>query len=135
MKPGRPCQHCMAAVGCAIYPDRPEKPCVTFKCAWLREGSPLPEVMRPDRCGAIVMTDRKWHGAAVIMATPVGAEIPEETLEWLKAYSRETDIPLLFRENLSRDGKYNGIRKLGYGPRWFVEAVKNTIEPEDVFRI
>jgi len=134
MKPGKPCQHCTAQ-GCAIYPDRPVQPCVTFKCAWLQEDSPLPEDMRPDRCGAIVMTGRKWRGTTVTMVAPAGPEVPEQTLEWLKAWARETGVPLMFRENLVRDGGFTGFRQMGYGPQWFVEAVKNMVGPEDVFRI
>ena len=134
MKPGKPCKHCTAQ-GCAIYPERPEQPCVTFKCAWLNQEIAMPDSMRPDRCGAIVMTGRKWRRVNVVMVAPTGPEVPEETLEWLKAHARETKMPLMFRENLMRDGAYVGIRQLGYGPRWFVEAVKNLIGPEDVFTI
>lgn len=134
MEPGKPCQHCTAA-GCAIYPDRPEQPCVVFKCAWLKDDSPMPENMRPDQCGAIVMTNREWNGTKVTMVAPTGIEVPEETLEWLKAYARQTGIPLMFRENRFRDGKYAGIRLMGYGPGWFVTAVKDMIRPEDVFRL
>lgn len=134
MSPGKPCVHCTAQ-GCAIYPDRPESPCRTFRCAWLANGDVIPESMRPDRCGAVVIFDRKWNGWSIVKAVPTGVCIPEETLDWLMAYAREKKMPLLFQENLLLDGKYHGIRNRGYGPPAFVEHVKNAIGPEDVMTL
>jgi hypothetical protein len=133
MRPGKPCTHCTAQ-GCAIYDTRPEKPCRKFKCAWLAEGEALPEHMRPDQCGAIVMLDRKWNGWSIIKAVPTGATIPEETIEWLKAYARDKKIPLLFSANLEKDGNYHGVTNMGYGPPAFVERVKLDIMPEDIMK-
>jgi len=131
MGPGTPCVHCTAQ-GCAIYDNRPEKPCRTFRCAWLAEGDAVPENMRPNQCGAIVMFDRKWNGWRIIYAVPTGDKIPQETMEWLIAYASEKKIPLLFHENLVRDGKYYGVRNLGYGPPAFQEHVRTAIGPEDI---
>jgi len=69
------------------------------------------------------------------MAVPTGPLIPEETMEWLMAYAREHKIPLLFQENLVRDGKYYGFKNRGYGPPAFKEYVKNSIGPEDIMRL
>lgn len=131
MKPGSPCAHCTVQ-GCAIYDERPEKPCRVFRCAWLGGGEAIPEDMRPDRCGAIIMFDREWNGWNIVKAVPTGASIPEETMEWLKAYAREKKIPLLFQENLLENGRYTKIRNMGYGPPAFLEQVKLAIGPEDV---
>ena len=135
MRPGKPCAHCTIG-GCAIYETRPEIPCRLFSCAWLSEGEELPENMRPDQCGAIVMFDRKWNGWNIVKAVPTGASIPEETLEWLKAYAREKKKPLLFQENLvGEDGNFNGLRSVGYGPPAFQEHVKEAIGIEDIMMI
>jgi len=134
MEPGKPCSHCTTQ-GCAIYESRPEIPCRKFRCAWLSEGESLPENMRPDQCGAIVMFDRKWNGWSIVKAVPVGVAIPEETLEWLKAYARENKKPLLFQENLLKDGQYHGIRNVGYGPPAFQEHVRKAIGPEDIMQL
>lgn len=132
MEPGRPCVHCTGR-GCAIYPDRPENPCASFKCGWLQEDSPMPEELRPDRSGAIVILNRQWRRWRVIVAIPNGPEIPPETLEWLKAYAREQGLPLLFDVRLMQDGKYNGIKEMGYGPADFVDTVRLGIGPRDIF--
>jgi hypothetical protein len=135
MEPGKPCAHCTVQ-GCAIYENRPEIPCRKFKCAWLADGDVIPENMRPDQCGAIVMFDRKWNGWSIVKAVAVGDLIPEETLEWLMAYARENKIPLLWQENLVVDGKkYGAIRNRGFGPPAFVEHVKHAIGPEDIMRL
>jgi len=133
LKPGSRCTHCTAQ-GCAIYESRPEEPCRKFKCAWLAAGETLPIDMRPDKSGAIVMLDRKWNAMSIVKAVPTGEEIPEETLEWLKAHARENNIPLLFQKNLLKDGKYHGFKNLGYGPPPFLERVKLNIDPDDIMR-
>jgi len=132
MEPGRPCEHCVEG-GCAIYAFRPEDPCRTFRCGWLQEDSPLPEAMRPDRCGAIIILNRTWGRWPIIVAIPAGPEIPADTLEWLKAYAQEKGIPLLFDQRLVQDGKFVGVKELGFGPPAFVEAVKHGIGPQDIF--
>lgn len=134
MEPGRPCMHCTGQ-GCAIYPDRPEDPCKSFQCGWLMEGSPMPEALRPDRAGAIVIFNRQWRRWRIIVAMPVGAEIPADTLEWLKAHAREQGLPLMFDTRLMQDGKYVGVTEMGYGPPDFVAAVKDGIGPRDVFML
>lgn len=134
MEPYTPCVHCTGK-GCAIYEKRPVYPCVAFKCAWLTEHATVPDDMRPDKCGAIVALDRKWHGRKVITAFPTGERIPEDTLEWLMAYSRQHSIPLLFCENLLQEGKYTGKKSLGYGPPSFIHAVKTELEPEDIWKL
>ena len=99
------------------------------------DGETLPEHMRPDKSGAIVMLDRKWNGWSVIKAVPTGATIPEETLEWLKAYSRENNIPLLFQDNLKKGDSFSGFKNLGYGPPAFLQRVKTAIGPDDIMKI
>jgi len=131
MYPGKPCEHCTSQ-GCAIYETRPTNPCVIFNCGWLIEESPLPEEMRPDKSGAIVMLDKKWGGWRIIYASPTGERIPEKTLDWLMAYAREHKIPLMYRENLMEEGKLPGHKRLGYGPPAFLEAVKNSMSLDDI---
>ena len=131
MEPGKPCVHCTQA-GCAIYESRPAEPCKSYKCAWLIDDSPLPDHMRPNECGAIVGLDTKWKGKRLVMATPTGEKIPQPTLDWLMAYSREHSIPLLLKENLLKDGRYIGYKKIGYGPPWFIHAVEHELVPDDV---
>lgn len=134
MTPGKPCQHCIAQ-GCAIYESRPKTPCKTYQCAWLVENSDLPDDFRPDLCGAVVSLNRKWNGWSVIHAAPTGAQIPAETLEWIKSYAVKRGIPLMFQENLVKNGQFGAAKILGYGPRDFVLAVKNAISPKDILKL
>ena len=106
-----------------------------FKCGWLLDQVPMPEEMRPDRCGAIVDFKRKWHGRTVVKAVPIGECIPEDTLEWLQTYAREKGIPLLFSKRLLKDGEFVGSKLLGYGPPDFIHAVENALTPEDIMTL
>lgn len=131
MMPGKPCAH-ISDKGCGIYEKRPQNPCRVFKCGWLKSDE-MPEHMKPSECGAIVLLDKIWNGQKIIRAIPVGEKIPDETLEWLMAYSRETHIPLAFSEHVFVNGVLKHKKRLGYGPPSFIEAVKLTPGPEDVF--
>lgn len=135
MAPYRPCRHCTAK-GCAIYPDRPEDPCKLFQCAWLQEGSKLPEDMRPDLSGVIVVMDRKWHDWPVIFAVATGEAIPEPSLDWLKRHAEATRTPLILYECVLENGQFKGRhRHRGYGPPAFVEAVHTLVGPQDVINL
>lgn len=60
-------------------------PCRDFACAWRQNDTPLPDHMRPDVCGAIVMFDHlTWRGDVVIVGVATGSEMPQATFEWLK---------------------------------------------------
>lgn len=132
MKPGTPCVHC-SKQGCNIYAERPENPCVSFKCGWLLSSGKLPDHMKPSECGAIVLFD-KWRNRQIIKATPAGETIPGETLDWLMAFAREYSLPLVFSEHLFEDGKYVGLKRTGYGPPSFIHFVETQIMPEDIMQ-
>ena len=125
MSPGSPCAHCTSG-GCAIYTERPENPCRTFECGWLREGSPLPDHFRPDQCGAIVVFDQEILGMKVFAAAPTGAEIPAQTMNWLQDFARKQSLPMLFWENEFQDGRFLGQKQQGYGPPAFQQAVRSS---------
>lgn len=134
MAPGKPCRH-LGSQGCTIYADRPQKPCRTFQCAWLRRGSPLPDDLRPDRCGAIVLADRDYLGWKVWIATPTGWKIPKNTLRKLMRLAREQSMPLIYIENFHENGEYTHFSRSGYGPRDFVEAITRDTSALDLKQI
>jgi hypothetical protein len=134
MRPGQPCVHCTRE-GCAIYEDRPENPCVTFNCAWLQFPEKYPDDMRPDICGAIVRHDRSWNRWEATFAFPTGSAVPESTLERLKTYASQENIPLIFVEHVMESGKYTAVKRTGYGPPDFIEAVNSAIAPEDLLKL
>ena len=72
----------------------------------------------------------KWD---VLQATPVGAEIPPETLERLRVYARQKEVPLVFYEREVVDGRFTGNgRQRAFGSEQFAEAVKNQVLKSDV---
>ena len=97
VKPGTPCPHC-TGTGCAIYERRPRDPCQQFICGWLARASPLPEWMRPDRAGLLMLAAAfQWRGLAVDVAVPTGTGPTPEALEWLRQFSHERRRPLVYQ--------------------------------------
>lgn len=88
--------------------------------------------MRPDLCGAIVMSGRKFQGWEVIIATPTGWVIPHDTLERLRQYARQQMTPLIFIENLHQNGVYTHFKRSGFGPLEFVQAITSSSGALDI---
>jgi len=103
-----------------------------FQCGWLQQDSPLPEEMRPDRSGVIVLLGRTWHNWKVIYAIPAGTSVPPDSLEWLRTYAQSVGRPVIFHERLVSEGEFKGIRKLAYGSAAFADAVRYSIDSEDI---
>jgi hypothetical protein len=95
--PGKPCLHCTSR-GCAIYGRHPRDPCQLFICGWLAPGSPLPEWMRPDKAGLVLLAAKlDWRGLKVDVAVPTGAGPKARALRWLEEFSRSRQRPLLYQ--------------------------------------
>ena len=129
MHPGKPCQHLMAG-GCSIYADRPHHPCRTFDCGWKQPNSPLPDDMRPDRCGAIVMLGPDWYEWKVLRAVPAGWTIPEHTLQRIKRFAEFRKLALIYHEFEQKDGVLVRTHKVGFGPPEFVAAFRVAMKKE-----
>lgn len=128
VRAGHPCPH-GSGKGCDVYADRPEDPCRTFVCSWRVDHSPLPDWMRPDQCGAIVLLSFAWQGETVISVVPAGRVVPERTLEWLKAYAIRHNRPMLIHERtVDLNGKFVGLKRLGFGPPDFRAKVARVME-------
>lgn len=130
--PGSACVH-ISSRGCGIYESRPEKPCRSFKCAWLTEPDHFPEAMRPDRSGAIPIKDRDWYSWKVIRAFPVGEAVPPETLEWLIQYAKPKAMPIIFYQRNREGSAYESITLRALGPPRFTEEAKRWPSEGDVF--
>jgi hypothetical protein len=127
MYAGKACAHCRPE-GCAIYETRPEEPCRAFKCAWLLDEEAFPADMRPDRCGAIVLSARHWKEWNVMRAVPIGPVIPEATLEWLRLHTQSKEVPLIFYERGFADGAYTHTeRQRAFGSPEFSAAINEAI--------
>jgi len=108
---------------------------VRFQCGWLQEGSALPEDMRPDLAGVIVLLDRPWRDWKVIYAIPTGTSVPAASLERLRKHAQSVGLPMIFYERLVSDGEFTGLRKRAYGSAAFADAVRYSIGPEDVVKM
>lgn len=125
--PGSPCPY-SSGRGCRIYQDRPLDPCRHFICAWMRDGSHLPEWFRPDKVKTIVLVGvRMWHGLPVDVAVPVGKKIPGKALNWLKVYATQHGRPLIYSEQpaakLAREQTM-----LAFGPPEFQRDVQELVQ-------
>jgi hypothetical protein len=117
--PGKPCPYCTGQ-GCSIYGRHPRDPCQLFICGWLAPGSPLPEWMRPDKAGLVLLPAKlDWRGLKVDVAVPTGAGPKTRALEWLKDFSRRRQRPLLYQQG---DDWY------AVGPPEFQQAIKAKLD-------
>jgi hypothetical protein len=83
---GKPCPF-SAGHSCTIYERRPQDPCRDFICGWLARKSPLPEWMRPDKAGMILLpANFRWQDHPVDVAVAVGERPKTKALDWLKSF-------------------------------------------------
>jgi hypothetical protein len=94
---GAPCPF-STGQSCKIYQQRPQDPCREFICGWRAHNSPLPEWMRPDKAGMILLAANfSWQGHPVDVAVRVGERPKNKALEWLKSFCAERKRPLLYQ--------------------------------------
>lgn len=122
--PGRPCPHSTGR-GCDDYEHRPADPCIQFICGWRRDGSPLPDWMKPDNAKVIVLFDQgMWRDLPVDVAVPVGRRIPPRALNYLKQFAETRQRALLYSEQIEENGVYTNRQAVcGYGPPDFQQEM------------
>ena len=122
VEPGKPCPF-RGGQGCAIYDERPQHPCREFVCGWLATSSPLPDWMRPDKSGMIMLAANfMWQGLPVDVIVPVGTRPKQKALAWLMQFSAERRRPLLYQ----LDGEW-----FAYGPPAFQTEISERIQRGD----
>lgn len=109
-QPGRPC-HFKCETGCSIYENRPEQPCKTYSCEWLKNKD-IPEWMKPN-LSRVIITKRKYDGGEYLEVHEMGKKIDSTVLNWLFVYHYTTDIPLRVQVN----GGWNN-----FGPSEFLKS-------------
>jgi len=111
---GKPCPY-SSGHHCTIHERRPEDPCRIFFCGWAERDSRLPEWMRPDRCGIIVLTGRSWwRGLAVDVLVSAGCDPDPQLLAWFKEHSIRDRRPFIFQQ---REAWF------GFGPQPFQREI------------
>lgn len=130
--PGKPCPH-STGKGCDNYAKRPVNPCQLFECAWVKENSFLPEDFRPNECGALVLDGiLTWQGLEVDLAVPVGREIPEQTLSWLKTNAEKQMRPLIYQQQPPNKRKFQkNPLTLAHGPIEFQQWVMQKMDANE----
>ena len=76
---GRPC-HFMSKKGCSIYEKRPDEPCKSFQCEWLKNED-IPEWMKPDQINAIIYM-RQENDKTYLEITEAGSKLDSRVLSW-----------------------------------------------------
>ena len=133
MRPGRACKHRVVS-GCAIYASRPEDPCKTFQCGWLGEAQVLDEELRPDKCRAILLTDRDAAGYRVWRLVPVGRTVPEETLNRFRELAHALQMPIMWTERSDKFAEGDsGSTTFSLGSEEFLSALKWDFSDEHVW--
>jgi hypothetical protein len=77
--------------------------------------------MKPNEGKVIIIFNKfKWNGISVDLAVPVGEKIPDRSLDWLKQFSEKNLRPLVYTEQIIKDGKFQMQQQLmAYGPPAF----------------
>jgi hypothetical protein len=127
MFPGKPCQH-LCQGRCSIYPTRPDNPCRNFDCGWKLPGSPMPDDMRPDQCGAIVILGQDFRHWPTIRAVPVGWQIPEPTLRRIKGFAVANKMALVYQEHEHEGQALVQTHQVAFGPPDFVAAFREAMQ-------
>ncbi len=122
--PGHPCPH-STGKGCNDYANRPIDPCVHFECGWRKDGSPLPDWMKPSNAKVIVLFDQThWRGMPVDVAVPVGRRIPPRALNWLKQFGETHGRALIYSEQIVENGQFTVKQAVAaYGPPEFQQEM------------
>lgn len=82
---------------CKIYEDRPEVPCRSFSCEWLRNPE-FPDELYPLSCD--VITSYKYReGITYIEAKEAGKPIDASTLNSLLKYCIQKDLNVVYQVN------------------------------------
>ena len=105
-----PGQHCFflekGESGCAIYPQRPEKPCIEYSCAWIEEPNVFPSWLKPNLSNVIITkktiddTELTYYEVA-----EAGGKIDSSVLHWLFMWALKTQTSMMYQI----DGKFHTL--------------------------
>ena len=96
---GRPCHYLAEGVGCTIYKNRPQSPCKTFECGWLKDKTfKYPEWLKPNKSGFILMDWKRTKTKIpyIIAIANKDEEFKTDAVFWLMNYCDENNINIEF---------------------------------------
>jgi hypothetical protein len=77
-----PCHFLNIGVGCGIYKNRPQSPCIDYKCMWLMDE--VPEWMKPSEANVIVdKTSIEEIEYLCVTPTTYDNSLSEEVIDWI----------------------------------------------------
>jgi len=85
--------------GCSIYENRPESPCKTYQCFWLKdEKFKVPMWLRPDKSGVIATVERLGKSETyTIILTDTQKGMSVQALAWFVQLALQNRFNLTFR--------------------------------------
>jgi hypothetical protein len=99
---GKPCHFISIDKGCSIYSERPEYPCVSYKCGWLLDLD-IPEWLKPDAVNVII-DFREVEGHQYINLIEAGSTVSSKVLNWFIQYALNNQL--------------NAVWQVEYGMNW-----------------
>ena len=90
--PGKPCHFIAIGKGCTVYDERPQEPCVSYRCLWISNDE-LPEWMKPNKINVII-DKRTLDGIEYLKVTEAGNALSTKVLSWLVQYALKTNLNL-----------------------------------------
>ncbi len=82
---GNPCHFVTIGKGCTIYAQRPENPCVSYSCLWVKNED-LPEWIKPNEVNAIISQKYTQNNISFIEVVEAGEKLRSDVLSWLIKY-------------------------------------------------
>lgn len=87
---GSPCHFLEINKGCTIYPERPQHPCASYKCAWLIDES-FPMWFKPNEINTII-DYRIIDNIEYINVIEAGSRLDSNVLSWLIIYAQKNNM-------------------------------------------
>ena len=110
---GRKCFF-LAEDSCSIYSERPEDPCIIYKCAWITDEK-IPYWMKPNLVNVII-THRNSNNINYVELIEAGSKLNVEVFSWfMQEYAKGTwntvtyTIESVFNY-VSRNGEWEKIQ-------------------------
>lgn len=104
---------------CTMHDTRPDDPCRVFFCGWAEPESELPDWMKPDQSGVIVLSGRvSWAGRPVDVLVSAGKDPDKKLLDWYHEYSTKNLRPFIYESQQ---------QWFAFGPKEFQQVVSQRL--------
>jgi len=92
---GKPCHFLnLTEKKCGIYKDRPNDPCKTYQCMWLKYED-VPLWMKPEYSN-IIVSSYSFKGRDFLILTAMGKDYSAKYLSYVINYAKNNSIPLMY---------------------------------------